>query len=817
MNKHNCRLLTLLLLVLFACDTHTYGQDKNEDEVVNSNIYLSQDVYNRIVWVPSLLNAGQSPLYTMVQYNGSNISWTLRGRQDQAIIIDGVNWASPLKKIRLTDLYSGLQNELSSQNTIMNGAFSENGYVAELNAHYLNSISEERRKTISISLGFGNTINANNINFHFNNDAKENKWHYSIGARLQQSQPGFLLNGFKHSQGIVFLAEKPFLNKSRIGFSLIWDYSDQSKSATVVNEVHELSRQRNYNPGWGWYHQQLFYPNSKQTNAPIFTLKYQKFWNENAALIISNALIIGLQSQSSLEWTKTADPRPDYYRYLPSYIKDTALRAALIEWDIKHPENLQIQFDKLEKINQAKADRRSFYIINQQNESIALLHGSVIYRNLISGNSSFQIGANYAFDQIHYYNTIKNLLGGNFFYNYNSWINDDGTELSFQNDINHPDRKIRLGENWGADYSMCGFKIRSWTQLDKEWKSVATKFAIGYGIAGMGREGYNANGLFSNASKGKSVLTISPSWDFKGAFIYKFNGRAQFSSMIFGQWVAPDYNQLYINPQMSSYLSPYQQMTFNNGFEISFRFHAPIIKFSATAYYRSALNQSTQSMFYHDGYAGFVYALSGNIADLSTGFESSVEANLFPNLKLNLVTTIQSNNHVNDPLYQLLFVNDLHILESGLLHLKNLSSSTSPKIVNALSLHFQPYNSLLLNITMLYAQSRSMAFDYFRRSDFVKNKIDAISWGRLIQVNYLPDNVVVNASLYKSYQFKYFNSKHRYRIGVSARNIFNMLLPIIASEQNRFDYIHFDKYKYAPKYLFDQGVTYALHLQLQIQ
>ena len=72
---------------------------------------------------------------------------------------------------------------------------------------------------------------------------------------------------------------------------------------------------------------------------------------------------------------------------------------------------------------------------------------------------------------------------------------------------------------------------------------------------------------------------------------------------------------------------------------------------------------------------------------------------------------------------------------------------------------------------------------------------------------------------YFFFQFIAKNTKKRYRwnASISARNILNTLIPVIAYEQTRFDYIRFNKEKFPIKYLMDAGASYSIRIQLQIQ
>ena len=58
--------------------------------------------------------------------------------------------------------------------------------------------------------------------------------------------------------------------------------------------------------------------------------------------------VLGTQSSTQLDWSKAADPRPDYYKYLPSYAIDEQLKNKLLNWYVIHPELFQIQFSTSE-------------------------------------------------------------------------------------------------------------------------------------------------------------------------------------------------------------------------------------------------------------------------------------------------------------------------------------------------------------------------------------------------------------------------------------------------------------------------------------
>ena len=741
----------------------------------------------------------------------------MRGDNNALTVLDGIQYTSPFNKWRFWDLLAGLQGQFRRTNLSVNGAFTDAGYFQNSTISFLSSSLQEGNKNINIGSSISNSIFANNFSMRINTPNLIHHWRSSFGLVLQHMPTQMNTASYKESIGLIYGLEKNLSKKNNLGFTFIWNYSDQSKVSTAVKEIFDLANQNTYNPTWGWRNFKPYFPNTKQSNAPILSFRYLHTINENNYYKFNQSVIIGRQSTSSLEWTQTADPRPDYYRYLPSYFSDESLKNDLSNWYIKHPESLQINFDKIDQINKASMDQRSYYIVNQQNSDLLLWNGAFFYPKYYGNELNVSWGANYLYHQIAYSNQVKDLLGGSYFLNYNSWVNDDGLNTSFQNDIQNPDRKITKSETWGPNYTMHAAQIYPWLQVNKNYARFETIFGMGLGIQTINRNGHNTNGLFPASSFGKSNYIWSDAKDFKIQLLYKFSGRLYFRSIVFAQWKLPSIDNLFIDPAFNSFTSPYAKSIFKNGIDLTVYYRTPNLKLYFSAYWNNTYHHSISRMFYHDEYASFVYGLAGNISKAYSGFEFSAETPIRHNLQLIFVATLQNNIFLDNTPYQLLSINDLHPFTKGLLLLKGLAAESSPSFTNVLTLQFQPISTLRIGVTMLYAIQRPIAIDYFRRSEVVKNKLDLYGWNKMQQASFLPDNTVVNAFVSKSAQFKIASKTIRGFTSLSIRNVLNTFIPIFAYEQSRFDYIKFNASKYAVKYLLDQGVTYSLRIQLQIQ
>ncbi len=808
MKKQVFVLIWLLFLIQYS-----FAQEINEHDLLQKSWYELEPDH----WTSTLLNASKNALYNAVVYNGQSFNWSFRGENNYVTNLDQINLESPLGKIKFSSLLNGIQNEFYKTDISVNGAFSRQGYNVNPIVNYISTALPSVLNNVSFANAFSSSNNTNILKVHFNSGIKINKLNYSIAMVMQNRLSEYSPIGYKQSIGLLYTAERLLQNNSKLGFSLIWNYSNQSRAATAVNEAIELSGTRSYNPSWGWYHNKIYFPNTRQSNAPLFLFKYEKKWSDNNYIIITNAIVVGTQSQSGLEWTQATDPRPDYYRYLPSYITDSGLQKSLKNWYLQHPQLLQTNFDKLEKTNLLSAEKRSFYIVSQQNTNLLLGHGSVTYSKQVSSYFEFLTGVRYAFEKLHSFNTIKDLIGGTYYYNYNNWINDDGIATSFQNDILNPNRKINLNEKWGANFFLKSVQLQPWFEIAHYDHKIESHFALGFGLQGLQRDGLNENGLFPANSKGPSSIIFQNAANFKAQVLYKFSGRTYLRAIAYLQNQPATAEATYINYDLNAFTSPYWSSVLKRGIDLSFFYRAPQYKITASIYWNNSFNNSVKTFFYHDAYAQFVYGVIGDIAKQNTGAELSVETSIFDKIQLSYVSNYQHNIFLNNPKYQLLQANDFNNVSGSLLYLSNLAATSIPNFTNSLNLIFQFNSTASIGLDFVYAMERAMFVDYFRRSDFVKTKIDAYSWNDLLANTYLPNSGAINAFASKRFMLKRPNKLYKYQLSISARNILNTPIPVIAYEQTRFDYVHFNANKYAPKYLYDMGANYSIRFQLQIQ
>ena len=116
-----------------------------------------------------------------------------------------------------------------------------------------------------------------------------------------------------------------------------------------MQEAQSLTDDHYYNPNWGYQDGEKRNANVSNDHKPIFILS--DYWKPNEKTKVNTSLLytFGRDGYTALNWYDAPDPRPDYYRYLPSYYSDTdpGIAADLTNAWHNDPNASQINWNQL--------------------------------------------------------------------------------------------------------------------------------------------------------------------------------------------------------------------------------------------------------------------------------------------------------------------------------------------------------------------------------------------------------------------------------------------------------------------------------------
>ena len=806
--------------LLFSCCIYInvnplFAQTENADALPKQFDGMGE---SSIYWVPNLLQSGYAGLHEMAQYHGFALNWVPRGLlSNKGNQINGIDWRTNLNgwdpSFSYAGLYRGFKtidlNPPYGMNTFGMSGVSGNSFVSS-NASLFT-------KTKSISSSVSNATTMQELRLQWHTGLLKKTYFINVEAVIQKTPLGYLANGVKDRQGFLLSIEKLISTKQQLGFTFWWSPVVQGKRAPTVKELYTLTKDPLYNPSWGWLDGRPFYANTKKSNAPVLSLHYDIRTKKENLIQLNFGAVLGTQSSTQLDWSKAADPRPDYYKYLPSYAIDEQLKNKLLNWYTIHPELFQIQFDQLKAKNLANENGAAQYIINEQVQQLQLLRFSAVSNYTISPITKWHMGLAINLDRIGYSNRVADLLGGKFYYNYNTWVNDDGLAAAFQNDIQFPDRKIKEGESWGAHYVLTNHNINAWSSISGASRLLEWGLGMKMSVDKMQREGLKQNGLFPDLSKGISASAFFPSYQYQLYLRYKFNGRWYLTTRLFKELEAPDASELYADPANHAIQNPFLLPLIHLGTEIKLQFMGSTIKANAVLFAQSNQNERQYKLFYHDYFNAFVRASVGQMETMHYGVESYIETNWTSPIQFNIGNSYGWYTITNQPLYEIRIADNLYKVQSGRLLLKDFPATSYPQAVQAFTINYQPIYSLRISYTAVYASRRAISHDLFRRSDWVKiNSPTNTIWEDLYKPVWASSQWVSNLFISKNFELEARNRKINLRLTSSIRNLLGASIPSLIFEQSRYDYKNFKTEKFPAKYIYDLGSTYTVGLQLSI-
>ncbi len=363
-----------------------------------------------------------------------------------------------------------------------------------------------------------------------------------------------------YSMGYFFSAEKVWGTRHRLSLITFGSPTHRGQSGAVTQEVYNLTNVYNYNKygcSWGYnnYNPYWGYQNGKMRNSrivksfdPTIVASYNFKIDENQQLHAALGMHHSWYSNSAIQFYNAVDPRPDYYRNLPSFMWDGQLdkSGAYIQkdlndkslgqgfynyygeyvgpsvdahsynelynlWTSRDDATTQIDWDALYAANYANnainPNGCAKYIQERRHNDISEISATANYQNTQFDHLKMTAGVELKQSVGSHYKTIDDLLGGNQWIDIDPFAERDIKELASnigltqaqielvkQNDINNPYKVIRDNERFGYDYKLLMSNAKLWYQNEWTWHDIDLYYAIEATYSSMQRTSSMLNG-----------------------------------------------------------------------------------------------------------------------------------------------------------------------------------------------------------------------------------------------------------------------------------------------------------------------------------
>lgn len=788
--------------------------------------------------ISSLLTAGRDPFYNAASFNFSAARFRIRGynADNFAVYLNGVPMNSLDNGFAPYALWGGLNDVMRNRDVSLGlryntFAFGEIGGATNIDAR-----ASKQRKQTSFSYAISNRNYTNRMMITHSTGISKKGWSFSFSAGRRWADEGYVPGTYYNGFSAFGAVDKKFGLRNLLSVVAFVAPSEVGRAGAATTEMFELSGSHYYNPYWGYQNGKKRNASIAKTNQPVVILTHQFLINDKTSVITAAGYSFGKRSISGLDWYNAPDPRPDYYRYLPSFTNDELQKEAykeLFETDVNMR---QINWQNLYDVNRDSwqtvrdgitgndiAGHRSRYVITERVNDVRKLYVNSVFNSRINKHIDLTGGISFQSQTNNYYQRLNDLLGGDFYVDLNQFAERDfpGNIDAIQNDLNHPNRIVYNGDKYGYNYTAKENKAAEWIQSVFKFSNIDFFLAGEISYVEFWRTGNVRNGLFPDNSFGKSQPDKFLNYATKSGITYKINGRNYIYVNGSYSVKAPYFDDVFISPKTRDFQQDSVKNEVIKTIEAAYILNAPRVKVHLSGYYAKFENGMNVISFYHDQYRSFVnYALS-NINKTHLGTELGVEASVLRNVSFSAAASIGRYYYSGRQNAVITLDNNASVLDKEIIYSNNYRVPSTPQEAYSCGIVYRSPKYWFVTLTANYFDQMWLDFNPIRRTTAAVEDIEKGSelWNDIIQQTKLPAQSTLD--FFGGYSWRLPRSFHFKKpvyvvIYVGVNNLLNNQNIISGGyEQLRFDYAERDITKFPPKFYYAYGLNYFLNTTIR--
>ena len=625
---------------------------------------------------PTILFASNDVFTNVAGYGFSAVRYKNRGynSESQEVYLAGVPMNDAITGYSPYSLWSGLNEAMRSKESTIgleSADYSAGGYNGVTN---ISAMPSDVRPGLRMSVLSNSAMYRFRFMVNYASGVLDNGWSYAINASARIGGNDWIEGVFYRNFALYAGAEKRIGDEHRIALIAFATPGERGAQNASTQEVYDLMKDNRYTSNWGYQNGKVRNARVRKTFETVIALRYLYTPSDSFEASATLLYRTGFNGYTALDWYDAPDPRPDYYRNLPSYffMDDSEYNRSNV---IKYGEALEmwrpgvasnanyqhINWDRLYNVNYNSPDGRSKYAQEQRHvdQNDINLSGSIKWN--LTELFTVTAGINGKINRTRNYKKIADLLGGQYYLNVDQFAERDfaSNAALIQNDLDYflehgEAEKIGLGDSYGYDYLAQIRRANLWGNgtFNKGKLSVTLSAALGY--EGFWREGLVRKGLFAGLDDdGKEIFyngVLLTSYDSKGNVIsskgksevsnfltgsakllasYTLSGGHRFSAS-FGYFSdAPTFNQAFVSARTRNSLVDGLCNSKTVSGDLSYQLSTGGYNLRATAYYTKIMDQTDVMSFYDDSQQSFTnFAMTG-IDQRHVGIEFGAKMPLF--------------------------------------------------------------------------------------------------------------------------------------------------------------------------------------------
>ena len=666
-------------------------------------------------------------------------------------------------------------------------------------------------------------------------------WAVSMSASKRFAEEAYEPGTFYDAYSYFLSVEKRMGLNHSLSLTAFGAPTRRGRPSAAPQVMFDMADDPYYNPSWGYQNGEKRSGKITEQHLPMFILTHDWSIRPQSRLLTSVSYQFGKDSYGTLDWYNAADPRPDYYRKLPTFLENEQPQLAqdLFDYLAANPEEMQLDWDRFYRVNTLAPDtvfnangtgetvtgNASNYFFGAQRSDKKRFNASVLYDNAVSDILSVQAGGVFQYQNTNHYRLMEDLLGGDFHINLNQFAEQDfpGDQDIAQNDLNNPNGIVGEGDRYMYDYNAIVQRERLWGQALLTFPHVDVNVGGEVSHTRFRRIGNMRNGFFPDNSFGASEAKNFVNYAVRAGLTYKINGRNYVVANARYETRAPLFENAYVSPRIRHDLAAGLESERNYGAELGFIHRSRKVKLNVMAYYLSINDQTDLISFYHDDFRTFVNLSLTNIDRRQYGLELGAQYNITEEVGVSAAAAWGQNLFVSrfDGTYT---ADNTAALESlppnfdrtPTIYSKNFHVANTPELATTFGINYRSRHGFFANLNFNYTDRIWMDFYPIRRTT---NAVEGVGADETALLNDIVDQEMVDGQFtmdffggYTWYMRDAFpNLKRGYNMMflLGVQNLTNNQDFIrYGYEQNRFDYVGQDLDRFPTKYYYGRGTTY---------
>ena len=653
----------------------------------------------------------------------------------------------------------------------------------------------------------------------------DNGWAFAFSASRRWAGEGYVEGTYFNASSYFLSAEKKINNRHSLGLVAYGAPIEQGRQAPAIQEAYDLAGTNFYNPNWGLQDGQKRNSRVSNNHKPMAMLTHYWDYSDKTTIQSSAFFSYGRGGLSGLNWFDARDPRPDFYRYLPSFHDEESelfasttaswqndINTRQLDWDrfyFANGKNLYTVENADGIPGNNFTANRSKYILEELRNDELRTGANIIVNSIINDNWYFSGSYTANINKTYNYRKVLDLLGGDFWLDIDQFAERDFDDpMIAQNNVNIPNRIVREGDRYGYDYINNINTHEIYGQMEYTSSKVDAFFAANVSSTTFWRTSKVQNGRFPDNSFGDSEKQNFLNYGLKGGATYKISGRQYLSANAAYMTRAPFMRNAYVSPRTRHDLVPNLRSEEIISTDVNYITRYNRLKTRLTLYYTEINNQTWMRSFYHDVYRNFVnYSMTG-VNHVHYGMELGVDANVTSTIIYNGVVALGESLWNSRPEATISIDNSSELLDEGrTIYLKNYRIGGMPQTAISNGLRYNSPKYWFAGFNINYFAHIYLDPNPDRRTAEAAERFVATDpqYSELIEQTRLDNNFTVDAYAGKSWRIKKLNSFVNANLSLS--NILNnQEFAIGGFEQLRYDAGNIGRFPPKLSYLFGRTV-----------